>query len=337
MSLVPTWQQRYLIGAQTDAISTAVTFDGSAIGITTGGALWKVTNSPFINPNQQIIDQRKATGQSTRLTGTGGEFQLGLQRSSVTVEFDVNANILTLLLWSLFQGGVSEGASTPFVKTAIPYTTAAASVWLSMAYVLSTSTAAENCIGNGGICTSLTISGDTQGQSIKGSAEIMFASFANTYDASSATIADPAVAPLLYKNMDATLGGNAVNIPSFSLTISNNAELKFYHSTSGVKWVLGDLTIEGEIVVPRDSGNAGNDDSSMIADLIALTDAALAIYWGNTPASASGNVSLICNTLITDVEKVEETEVGTRVPFMNVDDTSNDISITFADTIDRSI
>lgn len=337
MSLIAPWQQRYLIGAQTSSISTAVTFDGSAVSIDTGKSLWKVTNMPFINPSQQIIDQRKATGQATRLTGTGGEFQLGIQRPVVTIEFDVNANILTLLLWSLFQGGVSEAAGTPFVKTAVPYTSPSASVWLSLAYVLSTSTAGENAIASGGICRSITISGDEQGQSIKGSAEIAFASYAATYDASSATITDPAIAPLLYKNMDFTFAGDAINIPSFSITISNNATGPSYHATTIQKWVLGDLTIEGEIVVPKNSGNSNHDNNAMITDLVNLTDNILTLYWGNTPASASGNVSLILNGLTTDVDKVEEMEVGTRVPFMNVDDTSNDISWTWADTIDRSI
>lgn len=336
MTLIAPWQERYLIGLQSTSISTAVTFDGSAVGIDTGKTLWKVTNNPFINPGQQIIDQRKATGQSTRLTGTGGEFQLGVQRPVVTVEFDVNANILALLLRSLFQNGLTEAVGSPYVKTCIPYTTPNAVSWLSMAYVLSTSTATENAIAHGGICRSLTISGDEQSQSIKGSAELMFASYAATYDASSATITDPTIASLLYKNMTATLGAQALNCPSFSLTISNNAELRYYHATSGVKFILGDLTVEGEIVVPRDSGNAANDDNAMIDDLIALTDNVLAIYWGNSPASANGNVSLIVNALNTDLDKVQETEIGTRVPFMSVDDTSNDISFTLADSIDRA-
>lgn len=336
-TLIAPFMERYLIGIQTDAISTDVTFDGSAVAIDTGKALWKVTNNPFVNPNQQIIDQRKATGQSTRLTGTGAEFQLGIVRPTVTVEFDVNANILTLLLWSMFQGGISEAMGSPFVKTCVPYTVPDVAAWLSLAYVVSTSDATTNYIASGGICTSITISSDQQSQSVKGSAEIQFASFTNTYDASSATITDPAIAPLLMKNMDFTFAGDAINIPSFSFTISNNAIGQSYHSTTIQKWVLGDLMVEGEIVVPRSPGDTNHDDNAMLADLLALTDNILTFYWGNTPASASGNASFIFNGITTDVDKVQETEIATRVPFMNADDGTNDISITFVDTIDRSI
>lgn len=336
MSVIAPWAERYLIGLQETTIATVVTFDGTAVGIDTGKCLWKVTNNPFINPGQQIIDQRKATGQATRLTGTGAEFQLGVQRPTVTVEFDCNANNLAILFRSLFQTGLTEAVGTPYVKTCIPYTVNTVDAWLSMAYVLSTSAAGENAIAHGGLVRSLTISSDEQSQSVKGSAEILFASYAATYDASSATITDPAIAPLLYKNMDFTLGTQAINIPSFTLTISNNAELKFYHATSGVKYVLGDLTIEGEIVVPRDSGHSSYDDNVMITDFVALTDHIMKFYWGATPAAANGQVSLVLNGLTTDVDKVQETEIGTRVPFMHAGDGSNSISFTLADLIDRS-
>ena len=158
MTLIPTWKERYLFGLQTSAISGTVTFDGTATAEEAGKAVFRVKNNPHIDPGFQLIDSRKAVGISVRDIQTGAEFQSGLQRPTVTVEFDVTPNLLKLFLWLLFQKGTTEDALTPFVTTCIPYTTADAEVWASLVYLLSTSTAAENTVMHGAVCRNLTIS-----------------------------------------------------------------------------------------------------------------------------------------------------------------------------------
>lgn len=338
MSIVSPFKQRYLFGVQPTSISTLVDFGTVTVGAEVSGSpLMKVTNFPFVNPGQQIIDQRKATGRATRLITTGSEFQLGIARPTVSLEFDANANNMSLMFWLLMQSGSSEAVGTPFIKTFIPYTTCIAEVWASLAYVVSTTTAGENWRADGGVVRSITIAGDEASQSIKATVEIAFASFAATFDASSALVADPVIESLLYKNCTIELATNPVNLPSWSLTFTNNAEMRFLDSPTALKAVLGDLGVTGEIVVPRDSGNAAHDDNALLTDLLNLTDNLLEIVFGADPSANDGDFKILINGFNTDIDKVDEIEVGWRVPIMHAYDGTNELVVTATDAIDRGI
>lgn len=342
MALRAPWQQRYLFGLQTSGITSAVDFATiTVLAEVSGKPLLKVTNHPFdLDPGLQFIDQRKAVGQSTRFTGAGGnsEFQIGAGIPIASPEVDATPNLLKQLLWLFFQKGASEAVGTPFVTTFTPYVDADAEVWASLVDLLSTATAGENQAIHGAICSRIELSGDMTAQSIKLTFDLVGASHVVTFDASTALLADPDIAPLLFKNMDFKIGANTINISSFRFSLTNNAASPVYHQATPVKHVLNDLTVEGEFTVPRDSGNAAQDDNQQVTDFKALTDKTLTWFWGASPAASNGDVSFIFNGLINaNPSRVADTEIGTTVSFMNVDDGTNDISITVADAVDRGI
>lgn len=343
MALHAPWEKRFISGYQTTSIDTAVTFDASVKSIVTGKPLLKVTNDPTITPGFETVEQNKATGLPVPLLSAGGgEIQIGVGRPTVPIEMDANANNLAMLLWLLFQKGASEGGVTPFVKTYAKYANAEAEVWASVAEVLSTSVAAENRILNGGIVSSLTVASDSGSQSVKVTADIMgggTTGFAATYDASAAVLTDPAIAVLLFKNMTCEIDDLAVNLDSFTFTITNNLATKPYNTQFTKKHILNRLDITGEIVLPKDSGQASLDDNAMLTKFINLTDFKLELFWGNSPATTDGDVAFQFNCVATDNEEIDsDGEIANRIPFRNVrDDSGNDVSISLADAIDRAI
>lgn len=334
MAIIAPFQSRYLIGANVTSIATKTTFDASVIGIKTGDAVLLTKNQPHISPGLNLIDNPKSTGQSL---SKANELVLGNNRPNVTVQFDFNAYVASIIFWSFFQGGVSESATTPFVKTAIPYTTPEASVWLSLLEVNSTSDEDENNAAHGGIVNQITLRSDEESQVVDCEAQIGFAEYEDDYDASAIEIDDPQTTELVFKDMVSTLAGDDVNLVSFDITFNNNAATRFFNNTTAVKHVLGMLEITGTIVIPRDAGDANWDKNQFVTNLLAKTDTALALYWGASPATADAQLSIIINILPTDVVKVTEVELGWSVQFKVVDDESNSVSITWADTIDIGI
>ena len=332
--IIAKFQSRYLLAGQTTTIGTEVTFDASADGIKTGDTLLLAKNDIHINPNLNLIDNLKATGQALQKTN---ELVLGNNKPDTTIQVDFNAYNASLILRSLLQNGVTEAVGSPFVKTATQYTDPGATFWLSLVEVNKTSDNAQNNAGHGGIVTQLTLRSDEESQVLDAEAGINFASYDDGYDASSATIDDPQTAELAFKDMTALLGGDGINIPSFEIVIANKAQTRFFHDTSAVKHVLGNLEITGNIVIPRDAGHANWDKNQMVTNLLAKTDAALTLYWGATPAASEADLSIIVNMLNINVEKITEVELGWSVPFKCVDDETNNLSITWSDAIDRGI
>lgn len=340
------WEKRFLLGYQTTNVDTAVTFDATVKSIVTGKPLLKATNGDdlVIEPNFNIITQRKATGQATRKIGSSGsgEIQVGVGIPAFNPEFDANANNLAVIFWNLFQKGASEAGVAPFVKTYTTYPDAALEMWLSAAQYVSTTVAGKNRVMHGGLINSVGLSGEGGSQSIKVTPQIIGGgtnAFTSSYDASGVPAdPDPDIPVLLFKNMKCEIDGLDVVLDSFNLTITNNAFSKPYNSQFIKRHGLGDLQVTGEIVLPKDTGQASLDDNAMLNKLINLTDFTLELFWGNSPATTNGDVALKFNVLATDArESSSEGEVANNIPFENGDDGTNDISITLADNIDRAI
>lgn len=343
MAIVAPWQQRYLLALNVTSITTVPDFaTAGVLAEASGLPLLKATNFPFdLDPGLQFIDQRKSIGQSTRHIGannTRSEFQAGATIPVCTFEMDATANILALLLWSVFQTGASEAVGTPFLKTYVPYTVPTVEVWATIADMLSASVAGENQAIHGAVVRSITVSGDMTSQSIKLSVEMVGGSHVVTLDLSSAILTDPNIAVLLFKNMDVEINAASVNISAFSFTITNGLASPTYHQGTPFKHALGDLNVEGEFTIPRDSNDSSSDDNAQVTDFLALTDFTLEFFWGQSPAVADQEIAFQFNGLRTSFPgRVADQELGSTVAFMNADDDTNDISITLADAIDRTI
>lgn len=82
-----------------------------------------------------------------------------------------------------------------------------------------------------------------------------------------------------------------VKAPSISFTLTNNVVFNFYNDDVAVSAHLGDLTVEGTIVIPYSQTTVGVDQASggdnyMISRFLAGSPILIAWYWGQSGAAA---------------------------------------------------
>jgi len=311
------WHDVYGIGKDTTSISNGA---AASKGIA-------LTNHPTFDPGQNHINQRKAVGTSYRRAGTGYEFQVATQSPTTTWEFDVCADNISFILWSLFQNGASEAAGSPYVKYFIPYeprqTDASDSVytdcevWLSLVRKLAASGDAGSHRIIGAIARSITFSA-TEGENLKASVEFIGYSHSTVRNIASDTLTMDAVAPLLWQNATVELGGNTTNIPGFSLTISNNAVVKFNNAGNPQKFILGEFTAEGTISIPWATTTEGGNTA--MDDFVAGNTDRLAVYWGvgGEIATTDLDFSILAHIRRTAASMVGDDEILTEIPFICV-------------------
>ena len=121
----------------------------------------------------------------------------------------------------------------------------------------------------------------------------------------------------------------------FDLTISNNATSVYYDAVTPEKYVLGDLTVEGNIYVPWSAATVGAN--TQLDNFVNGTDTLLKIWWGTYAGATEGDVSLQVNMRYTGAEVGGEPETELALPFVHAYDGTNDISFTCADAYDMSI
>ncbi len=129
-----------------------------------------------------------------------------------------------------------------------------------------------------------------------------------------------------------------INLPGFSLTITNNAEPHFYNSPIPYKYTLGKFEVNGSFFLPW--GTATEGANNALNDYKAGTDMSLQIYWGTDLATVPLDFSIEVNLLHDDVSIEGDTELGTQTNFRGVTDGTYGLSIKAAynnDTLDRGL
>lgn len=313
--------------------------DGDHIGIDLNKFAIPLLNHPTFSPGQEIINNRKAVGTSYRRTGACLEYQMGYRMPTVTYECDATYKILALFFQLLFQGGASEAATTPFLKTYVPYAEGDSDIVACAALIRQMSAAAaDSHVIGGAIVRSLTITAE-EGQPLKASAEFVGYNMVSNYDFSSEStniLEFDSTACLMYSNATIKLATTEVNLPGFTFTITNNAIPKYYNSNHINKFVLGDFTCTGSFQVPYAALTVG--DNTQITNFINGTDVLLQIYWGNETPSATGDVKFELNARYTDATMEGDDEILTTLPFECAHDgTNNAIRCYVADAVDRGI
>lgn len=303
------WADRYASGRQTSAIGTAAATD---IG-------YPLNNHPSFNPGQNIIDTRKATGLSYRHAGTGFEFQQGTKEPTTTWEFHVTPRMLAVQMWGLTQQSATEETGSPYVKYFIPYSTgqAAIEMWQSLVRSMAPSGTASSHRIVGAVPSSITLSAE-EGTPLTASVDFRGYNFESNRDVASDTLTVSAENPLLWQNATISLGGTTVNLPGFTMTITNNLITKWYDSQTVEKFLLGDFGVEGTITVPWAATTVGGNQQ--ITDFINGNVTRLVIYWGTGGAIAttSQDLSIITHIRRTGAETVAEDEIGIQIPFVGV-------------------
>ena len=350
MAIRSGWEDQYAIIQTQGGITSDIDIGGASLiasgalqGVDVDKFGLEVTNSPSIDPGQNIIDTPKSLGIPYRRTGAGYEFQQGTKAPSVTVEFDVTAPLMSLMLWLLLQNGGSQTGSAPIVYTFVSYTTPIVEVWCNFWRIMSASVANSHQI-LGGIVQSLTLSG-SEGDTFKGSAEIIGADFSNIENLGGNTtnIAYDQQAPILYQDLTFDLNSTAVHVSEFSVTISNNAIPHYYvGSQTPRRFLLDRLEISGSFKLAWDSdvdGGVDEDENQALDDFIAGTPAKLEIYKSDSPADTDGEVSLALGVRYSEAPVNTEEETATDISFIGAyDGTTAPITATVACTTpDRGI
>jgi hypothetical protein len=334
------WQDRYYISTQTTSISTAATFVSGQIGVLSNVFALEVTNNPHLNADPQIEDTRIAHGLAVRtvLSATrAGEYNIGRREPKVTLEFNANAYNLAPFLWSLFQTGASEGAATVYPKTCIAYTDPSCEMWMSVLRQMSASTADSHRM-DGAICRQLTLEGRGQGV-IKATAEMIGYDVATNVNASTALTAWANKAPLLWRNAGMSIGTYVANTPigidGFRVVFNNNATPIYYDDHRPTKYILGDLTVTGEIAVPWAAATVGAN--AQLDNFIAGTPARLRLLWGSFAGTADGDLMVEVNMRYTGATTEGDVETVTTLPFEHADDGTTVCTIVASDSVQRTI
>ncbi len=141
-----------------------------------------------------------------------------------------------------------------------------------------------------------------------------------------------------------TTSGNLtpVNIPGFSLTITNNAEPHFYNSLIPYKYTLGKLEVTGSFFLPW--GTATEGANVALKDYKNGNDTSMQIYFGSA-VTASNTITPLdfaidINMIKDDVSIEGDTELGSQTNFKLVSDGTYGLSIRTAyanDTLDRGL
>ena len=319
-----TWMDIYAVGVQTSARATAV---AATHGI-------PVLTHSHLDPGQVLINQRKATGISTRYAGTGMEYQISGQNPTATLEFAVNKKNLSHFLGAFFQKTGFRGAASVYPKYFIPWEDPGQEAWLTLVRKLAASGTSDSHRIIGGIPSSITLSAN-ENEDFKASVTIDGYSQERNRNIASDTTTFLGTAILLWKDATVTLDGNTVNISGFSLTLSNSLANRNYDSEYKLKAFLNDCIGTGTIQIPWGDTNEGGN--AQIDDFVAGTTARLIIKWGsNDVASSDGDFSIIMN-----IKKMNATlndnegEIQTEVPFECVTDykTSSVLTSTSPSTV----
>lgn len=337
MGVQVSFEELYAIAQNLTSISTTSDFEVTDIGVMLAKTKMLLTEHPSLAAGQNIIEQRKTTGSSLIGVGAAGyERVQGTRNPATTWPWDANAYDLALPLWLLFQKGASEATQK---KTYVKYADSDCEVWANLLRIPGDTSAAHRMPG--AIVRSITISSE-EGGPLKASVEFIGYDLATDVDSSGFTLNIADKAPLLWQNAICELGNNedTIYLPSFSVTITNNAISKFYDAQLPIRHILGDLTITGTFTLPWDSGANSQDGNQQIDDFIAGNDKLFNVYWGHKTAATlvGGDLALKFNIRYTGADLATPDEIVTECPFEVVDDDEHTpVSILAHDETTRNI
>ena len=298
------------------------------MGVTTGVYGLPLTNHPNMDFGQSQIVQRKALGQSYQDAQVGREFLLSTRFPVTTWEFDVTYKNIAPFLWALFQNGAVDGGSATYVKVFSPYSAGnVTEVHLALCRVMSTQVGSNNSHLFGGcIVDSITFTGE-EGQPLKASVSLIGYNGVSDFDfGGSANICSyDTTAPLMFQDASFSVAGTAVNIPSFNITITNNARPAFYDSKHPVKYIYGDINATGSFQLPWGQATVGGNVE--LNKYIAGTSSEFKAMWG----SGSDPVATAADFMIT----AESRYMG--MPVGGDDETILDCSITGAYSTNKAV
>tara|TARA_R100000458_G_C8275331_1_gene250383 strand:+ start:121 stop:1179 length:1059 start_codon:yes stop_codon:yes gene_type:complete len=303
------WQDLFAINVSSNLNGNSF----SGVGITNTKKLVGLTESVFFKEPSGYYEYAQTTGKSYR---TFNEYTQTYQGEPVEYSMGVqcNAHSLSLFQTLLFQGGCTEtGAAGINKMVSVPYTAADPSYYAEFVRAMQDTSASGTIdeMVTGGICTSLTISGE-KGATVQLEATMQGGSFTQADYSDTVQIAGgggfDTVLPFKFQNAKAHIfnttasaphGTNdLITIPSFSVTVSQTPTWAFYNDTKASNVALGPLEVSGSISFPWGDANYG--ENSAINDFINGQAKQLWLYWGETAGAAAGSCLIKMHAYITD-------------------------------------
>lgn len=302
------WQDLFAIN-----VSSSITGNNfSGDGVTNTQKLLGLTESVFFKEPSGYYEYAQTTGKSYR---TYNEYTQTYQGEPVEYSLGMQATAYTLSLFQtlFFQNGCTQSAGTGanIVKlVSVPYTSADPSYYAEFVRAMQ-DTAAGGTIDelvNGSICTSLTISGE-KGATAQLEATMQGASFAQGDYGDTVQTAEAAgfeaTVPWKFQALTALIddmgaqpaSGDAIQVPSISLTMSQTPSWAFYNDTKASNVALGPIEVTGSISFPWSDTKYGENKS--INDFIGGQAKQLWLYWGDTTGGAD-SAFIKLNAYITD-------------------------------------
>jgi len=279
-----------------------------------------LSNRPDLDPGQVIVDQRKTTGLSHRSAKTGYEYQSTTRLPITTLEMDADAYSISFFCWLLFQKGSTQVTNGVEVYTFNPPTTTEGPACEFWASVYRNTLIASKCYQIDGCVVSAITLSSAQGETVKLSVDVVGREFLS--NKAVATYAFSEKTPLLHQNAATTLGatpgsaGTAVDLESWSVTVSNNLITKHYDNQLPAKHLLGDITASGTFRFPYGTDVVGNNVP--IANFLASTPMELIIGFtsdSDQSADADGDIALTTTTRYTGGTIATDDEHMHDLPF----------------------
>ena len=368
------WQDLY--GFELDlaqsSLSTHVgalpTFTVADIGIqgdgTAGGKFsLPLTDHPNFKSPSATVDTEEARGLSVR-----HDLEFNVAASGDPIEFSIpmlgNAYNVAAMTQLLFQDGAEQSAPTAqtgmLMTTGQAYTSADVDNYgyFTRSIQPAASTDEVDLIVKGGICSSLTMSGESGGL-LTIEPTIQAANWSQgDLGALTTTLATgfADITPLKYQDSSVSIEYAAgtwatIFVPSISITVNTNPMFNFYNDDAAASIHLGRMSIEGSMSFPWDPGDSNVANKWVIDQFLAGTPFRVNWMWGvdvaagltvdddydydgtnlmdgyknetGTPSDPKNFVSVTINAKCTDYEVAGDNELMIEASLQGVEDSTN--------------
>ena len=343
------WEDRYCLSYQKTSFATNGTWTATDKGIGAIDASAKcglmLSNHPNIDGGKSVDFAQKTTGlaQNKYSSTNSEEYVDGKRTPKVALEMGINPKRLGVFLWLLFQGGSSQGVTTPPATQknfVVPVAgSSQTEVWAAVGRAIGSGTGADGHAIYGCVAQQVTLSG-AAGERCKMAVDLLGRAIATNvnHTASVFTVESAATdAELLYWDFTTmSLGGTTVTtgLESWSLTMNNNIAAKNYAQQAVSNFTMGRFTTSGSIKLAMSTTTAG--DNAQIDAFVAGTQKILILSKGTTGTDGYINISANCLYTGATVDPAEELMLD--LPFdCAYDGTNQSIAIDVCDNINRTI
>jgi len=250
----------------------------------------KAPNTTFEQEQARGISQRH--NQEYHIVNTG-------EPAEATISMVATAYNISLFGYLLFQAGSSEVVGSANVTlnifTGIPYVVADPEVYAYVTRFLQPAADSDDVdqIMRGCICSSLTLSAEKGGVLMLEA--VMQGGGWSQKDLSAlvASINFDTTASLKYQDMFAYMESTSMDIPSFTVTFSNNPVWNFYNDETAASVHLGRFTVEGSFDLPWGAATVGNNYA--ITKFLGGTQQDLYFFWGVDDRTSPTNADWDCD------------------------------------------